>query len=88
MYIRLVQVRAPHFYTSQAFNHISALPDPLGNGGKRRVFNRSHRSDGIDDRHFNQTIRLLLDSNIARQHGSNFVFQLECLIGERRIAAA
>ena len=52
------------------------------------IFDGLHRGDRVDRRYFRRAVPRVADDDVARQHRAHFVFQLERLMGERRIAGA
>ena len=51
-----------------------------------RISNMHHGIQRIDGRDFGLAIAGIADDNVAGQHGADFVFRLQGLVGQRRVA--
>ena len=65
-----------------------ALTNFLGRFFQKWVVNRQHGGHGIDRRDFDGVASRILNDDIAREHGSNLVFELERVMGKSGIASA
>ncbi len=63
-----------------------ALADLARRLAKLRIFDRLHRSDGIDRRHLRASVVAGLDNHVAGQHRPHLVFELQRLMGQGGVA--